>query len=109
MMGMIAITIIAALLVAVSMVFLKISAATVTFKNWYKHLGFLSGTFLFGFANLLFVLVLRGNEVSVVFPLMSVQYIFTALISHWYLEEKLGKTLLLGIFCIMAGSVLILF
>ena len=106
---MIALTVIAALIVAVRMIFLKISANTVTLRNWFRHVGFLTGAFLFGVANILLIIILRNNDVSVVFPLTSVQYVFAAFISHWYLEERLNKVLFFGIACIILGSILIVF
>jgi len=100
-------TIASAFFVALSMVVLKKGAETLTLRNWFTHKTFIGGVALFGLANLMLIVVLRTNDVSVVFPLTSVQYVFGALISYYYLKERFNKLLVLGIAFIVLGSILV--
>jgi len=102
------ITVGAAFLVALSTVLLKKCAHRLTLWNWFRDGLFVLGLFLYGLGNILFIFVLRNNELSVVFPLTSVQYVFATVMAHAHLKEKITRTLLVGICFIIVGSALVL-
>ncbi len=59
-----------------------------------------AGLVLYGISVILYILILRVEELSVIYPLMSTTYIWTTVFSVKYLGEKMNKwkwTSLLGI------------
>lgn len=54
-----------------------------------------------------FVLALREGNLSVVFPLSSLTYIFAAILATTLLKEKINKYKWAALFLILAGNVLI--
>lgn len=70
-----------------------------TIKN--KHL--IGGLSLYGFCTLLFIPALKGGELSVLYPLVSVTYIFVAILSIKFLNEKMNAFKWIGIALIIIG------
>ena len=63
------------------------------------------GGFLYVAAALLNVYILRYLDYSVVMPMGSVTYIWTMLLSFFFLGEKISKEKVVGVICIIAGAV----
>lgn len=68
-------------------------------KNFYI------GGFLYGAAALLNLYILRYLDYSVVMPMGSVTYIWTMLLSFFFLGEKISREKVLGVLCIIVGAV----
>lgn len=100
-------TVFAAFLVAVSTTLLKRAVGSLSFRNWWKSRVFLSGVFLYGLGNLLVIFVLRSNEVSVVFPVASVQYVFVAFLARYSLGERVTLARALAVLSILIGVCLV--
>lgn len=89
--------------------FLKFGSETFSFnplkliKNYKLQLGF----FLYGISSILFVLALKGGELSVLYPLLSIGYIWIVLVSIKFLHEKMTTLKWIGILMIIAGVSLI--
>ncbi|MBW2974235.1 EamA family transporter [Candidatus Woesearchaeota archaeon] len=68
-------------------------------KNYNLMIGFL----LYGAATALFIPALKGGELSVLYPLISITYIWVILWSLKLLNEKMNKMKWVGIFLIVIG------
>ena len=68
-------------------------------RNYKLLLGFL----LYGISSLLFILALKGGELSVLYPLLSVGYIWISLASVKFLKEKMTAIKWAGILLIIGG------
>jgi drug/metabolite transporter (DMT)-like permease len=73
------------------------------FKNYNAILGF----FFFGLSAIFFVIGLRYGELSVLYPLTSLTYIWTCLLSTKMLKEKMSRSKWFGIAFIIIGVILI--
>ncbi len=71
------------------------------FKNSFLYLGFS----LYGLSVVFYVIVLRSNELSFAYPLISTTYIWTTLFSVKYLGEKMNSWKWLGLFGIILGVI----
>ena len=65
------------------------------------------GLFLYGLAVIFYVFALRAEELSVVYPLVSISYIWTTLFSVKLLGEKMNQWKWIGLLGIILGIVLI--
>jgi drug/metabolite transporter (DMT)-like permease len=68
-------------------------------KNYY----IVGGTFLYLFGTITFILALRGGDLSILYPLVSVTYIWVAFLSIKFLKEKMNKYKWTGILLIILG------
>lgn len=66
-----------------------------------------SGLFLYGLSTLLYLLALRREEISVLYPLVSTSYIWITIFSVRFLGEKMNKWKYLALVGIITGVVLI--
>ncbi|MBT3721194.1 EamA family transporter [archaeon] len=89
--------------------FLKKGSSKLTFnlKKWKNNLEVIFGLVLFGSSTIFYLLALPYGELSVVYPLSSLSYIFISIVSMWYLDEKMTKLKWTGIVLIMIGSFLV--
>lgn len=112
----IAIVAVATILSALGPIFMKKGAATFTlnprkilrnpavlFKNW----GVIIGCSFFGLSAIVFVIALRFGELSVLYPITSLSYIWACLLSIRFLNERMNRLKWLGILCIIIGVTLI--
>jgi len=65
------------------------------------------GVALYAIGTLLFIPALKGGDLSVLYPLVSVSYIWVSLLSVKFLGEKMNKFKWLGIALIIIGVSLI--
>jgi drug/metabolite transporter (DMT)-like permease len=65
------------------------------------------GLFLFAFSTILYVLLLKTERLSLLYPLTSLGYIWVSLLSVALLKEKMSIYKWMGIACIIAGIFLI--
>lgn len=68
-----------------------------------KNHNLIIGLILYGISLIIFVIALRGGEVSVLYPLVSVGYIWVCLLSIKILKEKMNLYKWLGILFIILG------
>ena len=71
--------------------------------NYRIMLGFL----LYSISSIFFIIGLRGGELSVLYPLVAVGYVWICLLSIKFLKEKMNTWKWLGIIFIMVGVSLI--
>jgi len=97
---LIAIMAFAAVLGSGGQILLKIGSTQSSLINWYTF-GFAA---LYGVAVLINMFAYRvGGKVSILYPVISISYIFAAIFAWKFLGEPLNTFTLLGIFCIMIG------
>lgn len=65
------------------------------------------GVSLYGLGTLLFIPALKGGDLSVIYPFVSLSYIWVSLLSVKFLGEKMNKIKWLGIALIIIGVSLI--
>lgn len=68
-----------------------------------KNYHIIGGAALYIFGTILFIAALRGGEVSVLYPAVSVTYIWVSLLSIKFLKEKMNKYKWIGISLIILG------
>ena len=68
-----------------------------------KNYHIISGTGLYILGTILFIAALRGGELSILYPLVSVTYIWVSFLSIKFLKEKMNKYKWLGILLIIIG------
>tara|TARA_Y100000310_G_C20520016_1_gene733178 strand:- start:523 stop:870 length:348 start_codon:yes stop_codon:yes gene_type:complete len=89
--------------------FVKLGSNTFSFnpKKIIKNYKLLLGLFLYVLANILFIFALKGGDLSVLFPLLAVGYIWVIPISVKFLGERITAMKLTGIMFILIGVILI--
>lgn len=55
----------------------------------------------------IYIMALKGGELSVLYPYASLSYLWVTLISKFYLKEEINKQKILGIVLIITGIILI--
>lgn len=100
---------IAAVIGAVGAVFLKKGSQKLKFKFWslVKNHYLISGFLLYGISTVLFIIALKGGDLSVLYPTVATVYIWIAIFSIKFLKESMNKWKWLGIALIMIGVTLI--
>ncbi|MEK6968370.1 MAG: EamA family transporter [Nanoarchaeota archaeon] len=84
-------------------VLLKKEASKVSFRKLRLSLHMFFGLCLYGVSTLFFILSLRGSQLSILYPLTSTTYAWTAIFSFFFLKEKIGTLKIAGIFFIFLG------
>lgn len=90
-------------------IYLKLGAKDFNFNliKQIRNKNIILGLFLFAFSTMLYVFLLKTERLSILYPLTSLGYIWVALFSVKFLDEKMSLPKWLGIACIIAGIFLI--
>lgn len=72
-----------------------------------KNKSFYLGAILFALSTLFFVSGLKYGELSILYPVVSLSYIWVALLSIKFLKEKMNLSKWAGILLIIGGVILI--
>lgn len=72
-------------------------------KNYELTLGLL----MYGISSIFFIITLRLGELSLIYPLTSLTYVFVCILSIYFLNEKMNKYKWAGIGFILLGVILI--
>jgi len=101
--------IIASLIGAIASLILKKGANKLKFnlKKIIKNKELILGVFLYAFSNLFFIPGLRFGKFSVLYPIVSLGYVFSMLLAVKYLKERMNKWKYTAIFLIIIGIVLV--
>lgn len=89
-----------------SLFFKKASGANGIFET-IKSINLYVGVCLYGAAALLNIWILRYLDYSVVLPLTSLTYIWTMVLSYFFLKERISKKKILGVVLILAGAIFV--
>ena len=76
-------------------------------KQPIKHPQLVIALFFYGIGTVLFIIALKGGELSILYPLVATTYIWTSLLSIKVLKEKMNFYKWLGIAVIIFGVTLI--
>ncbi len=87
-------------------IYLKKGSA-MSFRLFYKNKNLLLGLFFFGISTIPFMFAIRMGPLSVLYPFVSISYIFITILSKYLLKEKITKYKILGILFIIVGVTLI--
>jgi drug/metabolite transporter (DMT)-like permease len=72
-------------------------------RNWRLILGVV----LYVSSAVVFIATLRLGELSIIYPLTSMTYIFVTILSAWILKERINVYKILGVLCIITGVVFV--
>ena len=86
---------------------IKIAVSKVSFWRIFFTIYFWIGGMLFIISTVLYILALRQEELSVIYPLVSMSYLWTTLLSVHFLREKMNKYKLGALAGVILGIVLI--
>lgn len=89
--------------------YFKIGSETISLdiKKLIKNYKLILGFLFYGISSIFFIIALTGGELSVLYPFVSVGYIWVCLLSMKFLNEKMNKLKWLGIITIIIGITLI--
>jgi undecaprenyl phosphate-alpha-L-ara4N flippase subunit ArnE len=98
-----------ALLGAIGQVFFKLSSKTLSFDllalltNWKLIIGLV----LYAAATILFLIMLKQGNLSILYPIIATSYIWVAIFSTIFLQEAFPIYKWLGVFLIIGGVIVI--
>ena len=100
--------IIATIIGAYGALFFKKSSGSFKFDlSLLKNYNLIIGFVLYGISSLFYMASLKGGDLSILYPLVSLSYIWILLLSHKYLSEKITTNKIIGIALIIVGIVVI--
>ena len=88
--------------------FLKKASSQNSIITMLKGKNIYIGAILYIIAAVLNVVALRFLDYSIVLPLTSITYIWTMIIAYHFLQEKITKTKVIGVCCIVVGVFILL-
>lgn len=83
--------------------FLKLASAVESVFGLLKAPAFYVGAGLYGLSAVLNIILLRVLPYSIVLPLTSLTYVWTAIVGWRLLKERISLRMLCGIACIVVG------
>lgn len=92
---------------AVASYFLKIAAIHSSLLRIFKDKYLYLGGVLYFISALMNIFILKFLDYSIVFPLTSLTYIWTLIISWKFLSEKINKQKILGVCFIVFGAIFV--
>ena len=100
---------IASLVGAFGAVYLKKGSKNFSFnfKKLINNYVLIFGVFCYGVSTILYMVALKGEDLSVVYPLVSLTYIFISVLSIKMLGERMNTWRWLGVIIIIAGIIVI--
>lgn len=73
----------------------------------YKNTRFFVGAVFYSIGALGYVMLLKYEDLLIIYPLAGLQYVWVALLGAWLLKERITRTKVCGIGLIIAGVVVI--
>src|SRR3989338_1454726 len=96
---------------ALAAFFVKLGMNTFNFRALFRNTNLLQGIALYAVSALIYIVALKGGELSVLFPLASTSYIWSSFLSVRFLKEKMNlwkwlsiSGIIIGVFFIGLGS-----
>jgi len=89
----------------IAAVLIKLGSEAFSFKPLMliKNYRLLIGLFLYVVSSILFILALKGGELSVLYPILAIGYIWISLVSIKFLHEKMTLSKWIGVMFIIIG------
>ena len=97
----------ASILGAFGALYLKKASSKFRISSQIKNINLIIGLFFYGFSTLIFLFALKFGELSIIYPLVSLTYVWVVLLSYFKLHESLNKFKIIGILLIVLGVSLI--
>ncbi len=99
----------ATLIGSIGALYLKKSANNfnLTLDGTIKNKNLLIGVLFYGLSSVFFIITLKFGPLSILYPVVATSYIWVALLSAKFLNERINLFKLLGILFIILGVVLI--
>lgn len=97
---------IATLISALGSLYFKIGSEKLSrknLKNLMKNYGLIKGVILYGISSVFYITALKFGELSFIYPLVSLSYIWVSLLSIKFLNEKMNFWKWSGVFLIITG------
>ena len=101
------ILIIMTLIGAIASLYLKKASNSEGMLNIIKNMNLYIGGILYLISAILNIYILKFLDYSIVLPLTSVTYIWTMILSHFKLNEKINKKKIIGVILIIIGAILV--
>ncbi len=92
---------------SIGQIFLKVGVQSITSISSIINFHLITGLFLFGIALLLLLQAYKNGELSVLYPIIALEYIWVVLLSNFLLGEAINNFKILGVVAIMIGVTLI--
>jgi transporter family protein len=108
MLATILLMIASSILGAFGVLFFKFASKKVSFDifSWIFNLKFIIGALFYGFSFILLIIALKLADLSIVYPLYALNYVWVALLSHYVLREKIYFKNWIGFILIVIGIAL---
>jgi len=90
-------------LTSAGQLFFKFGADKLSLENLLSNYLLFIGIILYIVALVIFILALKNNELSLLYPLYATSYIWVSLLSMFFLNETMNLFKWLGIFLIIMG------
>ncbi|MBI2543299.1 MAG: EamA family transporter [Candidatus Aenigmarchaeota archaeon] len=103
----ISLVVLSTILGAFGSLFFKFGSEAKSVKKLFFNRNFLAGMVLFVVATVLGIIALKFGELSKIFPITSLTYVWVAFISAVFLKERITKHKLLALLFIVVGIILI--
>ncbi len=89
--------------------YIKIGSKDFSFKilKILKNQRLILGIVFYALSSVFYVIALTGGELSVIYPVASISYVWVCLLSVWFLKEKMNIFKWVGIATIIFGITLI--
>jgi len=88
-------------------IFFKKGTKYLKLSTIYKNYNLILGFFCYALGTLLFIPALKGGELSVLYPFVSLSYIWVSLLSVKMIGEKMNKFKWIGVSSIIIGVIFI--
>ena len=94
---------------ALGQLWLKFGSLTLkrNFNSLIRNYALMTGFCFYVMSSIIFIIALKGHELTVLYPLSSLNYVWVSLLSMKYLNEKMNKYKWVGILFIIAGVSLV--
>jgi drug/metabolite transporter (DMT)-like permease len=86
---------------------MAVDEISLSFWNIIRSRKIIAGITLFVLSSFLYIWALKGGELSMLYPMLSLSYLWIAVLSHVFLKEKIGGWKIIGLFFIVLGIVLV--
>lgn len=98
------------IITAFGAIFLKKASSDFSLKpKFLLNKNFQLGILFYGISTIIYLIVLRFGELSILFPAASTTYIWVSIFSQKFLGEKMNKFKWFGVFTIILGVILLVF
>lgn len=87
--------------------FLKKSSSASNIKELILNINLYIGGILYLISAFMNIYVLKFLDYSVVLPLTSITYVWTMIISHFYLKENISSKKIIGVILIFLGAIVV--